>query len=192
LTFAEAVGGFLARFTSDRPRINFACNLQAPSRLFTVVLLQRFKIQEGELDKQQLAILAPFLTGAWVVWLLFDAIRQYLRIRSQAVAQDKLLVRVSSPESLEVFLASESGKQFLRSLEPNPKDAWRSIIRSSQTAAIFAVLGTGTLLCHFSLPETQGLLLFSLGAFILSAAFGVSTLVSWSLHRRAGLLPDGE
>ena len=144
------------------------------------------------MDKQQLAILAPFLTGAWVVWLLFDAIRQYLRIRSQAVAQDKLLVRVSSPESLEVFLASESGKQFLRSLEPNPKDAWRSIIRSTQTAAIFAVLGTGTLLCHFSFRETQGLLLFSLGAFILSAAFGVSTLVSWALHRRAGLLPGGE
>jgi len=144
------------------------------------------------LDKQQLAILAPFLTGAWVVWLLFDAIRQYLRIRSQAAAQDKLLVRVSSPESLEVFLASESGKQFLRSLEPNPKDAWRSIIRSTQTAAIFAVLGTGTLLCHFSFRETQGLLLFSLGAFILSAAFGVSTLVSWALHLRSGLLSGGE
>ena len=144
------------------------------------------------MDKSQLTVLAVFGTGAWVAWLLFDAIRQYLRIRSQAVAQDKLLVRVSSPESLEVFLASESGKQFLRSLEPNPKDAWRSIIRSTQTAAIFAVLGTGTLLCHFSLRETQGLLLFSLGAFILSAAFGVSTLVSWALHRRAGLLPGGE
>jgi hypothetical protein len=160
--------------------------------LFTVVLLQRFKIQEGELDKNQLTVLALFGTGAWVAWLLFDAIRQYLCIRSQAAAQDKLLVRVSSPENLEVFLASESGKQFLRSLEPNPSDAWRGIIRSTQTAAIFAVLGTGTLLCHFSFRDTQGLLLFSLGAFILSAAFGVSTLVSWALHRRSGLLPGRE
>ena len=173
--------------------MNFApCNLQGPSWLFTVVVLQRFKIQEGELDKNQLTVLALFGTGAWIVWLLFDAIRQYLRIRSQAAAQDKLLFRVSSPESLEVFLASESGRQFLRSIEPNPKDAWRSIIRSTQTAAIFAVLGTGTLLCHFTFRDTESLLPFSLGAFILATAFGVSAVVSWALHRRSGLLPGGE
>ena len=141
------------------------------------------------LDKQQLAIFAVFGTGAWVTWLIFSAVRQYLVARSQAAAQDKLLLRVSSPESLQVFLASESGQKFLRLLEPNPKEAWRSIIRSTQTAVTFAVLGLGMLLCHFAFPETEGLLPFSLGALILATAFGSSAIVSFALHRRSGLLP---
>jgi hypothetical protein len=143
------------------------------------------------LDKQQIGILAVFAVGAWVAWLIFSTVRQYLTSRSQVAAQDKLLFRVSSPESLQVFLASEPGRQFLSSLEPNPKEAWRSIIRSTQTAAIFAVIGTGTLLSHFIFPETDDLLPFSIGAFILAAAFGSSALVSLVLHRHSGLLPSG-
>jgi hypothetical protein len=143
------------------------------------------------LDKQQFAVLAVFGAGAWVAWLIFGAVRQYLLARSQAAAQDKLLLRVSSPESLQVFLASESGREFLRLLEPNPKEAWRSIIRSVQTAVTFAVLGIGVLLCHFAFREAEGLLPFSFGAFILAAAFGSSAMVSLALHRRSGLLPRG-
>ncbi len=143
------------------------------------------------MDKQQLSVVAVFGTGAWVAWLIFSTVRQYLITRLQVAAQDKLLLRVSSPESLQVFLASEPGRQFLSSLEPNPKEAWRSIIRSTQTAAIFAVLGTGTLLSHFALPEIDGLVPFSIGAFILAAAFGSSALVSLVLHRHSGLLPGG-
>jgi hypothetical protein len=143
------------------------------------------------LDKQQIGILAVFAVGAWVAWLIFSTVRQYLTSRSQVAAQDKLLFRVSSPESLQVFLASEPGRQFLSSLEPNPKEAWRSIIRSTQTAAIFAVIGIGTLLSHFIFPETDDLLPFSIGAFILAAAFGSSALVSLVLHRHSGLLPSG-
>jgi hypothetical protein len=141
------------------------------------------------LDKQQFAVLAVFGTGAWVAWLIFSAVRQYLLARSRAAAQDKLLLRVSSPESLQVFLASEPGREFLRLLEPNPKEAWLSIIRSSQTAVTFAVIGIGTLLCHFAFREAYGLLPFSFGAFILAAAFGASAVVSLALHRRSGLLP---
>jgi hypothetical protein len=143
------------------------------------------------LDKQQLSVVAVFGTGAWVAWLIFSTVRQYLITRLQAAAQDKLLLRISSPESLQVFLASEPGRQFLSSLEPNPKEAWRSIIRSTQTAAVFAVLGTGTLLSRSAFPEIDDLLTFSIGAFILAAAFGSSALVSFVLHRHSGLLPSG-
>jgi len=143
------------------------------------------------LDKQQFAILAVFGVGAWVAWLILSTVRQFLLARRQAAAQDKLLLRISSPENLQVFLASEPGRQFLSSLEPNPKEAWRSIIRSTQTAAVFAVLGTGTLLCHLAFQEIDGLLPFSFGAFILAAAFAASAVVSLALHRRSGLLPSG-
>lgn len=143
------------------------------------------------MDKQQIGILAVFGVGAWVAWLIFSTVRQFLLTRWQVAAQDKLLLRISSPESLQVFLASEPGRQFLRSLEPNPKEVWRSIIRSTQTAAVFLVLGTGTLLCHFSFQEIDGLLPFSFGALILAAAFAASAIVSLALHRRSGLLPSG-
>ena len=143
------------------------------------------------MDKQQIAVLAVFGTGAWVASLIFSAVRQYLSARAQAAAQDKLLLRVSSPESLRVFLASEPGREFLRLLEPNPKEAWRSIIRSTQTAVTFAVLGIGLLLYRLAFPNVEGLLPFSFGAFVLAAAFGSSAVVSLVLHRRSGLLPSG-
>lgn len=143
------------------------------------------------MDKQLVAVLAVFGTGAWVAWLIFSTVRQYLLARAQSAAQEKLLFRVSSPESLQVFLASESGRNYLRLLEPNPREGWRSIIRSAQTAVTFAVLGIGTLLCHFTFREEEGLLSFSLGALILAAAFGASAVVSFALHRRSGLLPRG-
>lgn len=141
------------------------------------------------MDQRQLAILAVFGAGAWVVWLIYSAVREYLLIRSQAAAQDKILSRVGSPESLQVFLASEIGREFLRRLEPNPHEAWRGIIRSTQTATTFAIVGIGVIVCHFLYRDAQGLLPFSLGAFILAAAFGASAVVSLVLHRHSGLLP---
>jgi hypothetical protein len=142
------------------------------------------------LDQRQLAILCVFGTAAWVIWLIFSVVRQYLLTRSQAEAQDRLLSRVGSPESLQVFLASESGREFLHRLEPDPNDAWRAIIRSAQTATIFMILGIGVLLCHLVYRDVQGLLPFSLGALILTAAFGASAVVSLVLHRHSGLLPS--
>ena len=141
------------------------------------------------MNQRQLAILSVFGTGAWVVWLIYSAVCQYLLTRSQAAAQDRILSRVGSPESLQVFLASEPGREFLRRLEPDPNEAWRGIIRSAQTATAFAILGIGVLLCHFLYRDAQGLLPFSLGAFILAAAFGASAAVSLVLHLHSGLLP---
>jgi hypothetical protein len=143
------------------------------------------------LEKQQLAVIAVFGTGAWVAWLIFNAVRQFLLARSQAVAQDKLLLRVSSPESLQVFLASTAGAEFLRALERNPNEVWRGIIRTTQTAVTFGVLGAGMLVCHLVFRQADGLLQFGIGAVILAAAFGSSAIVSLAMHRRSGLLPSG-
>jgi hypothetical protein len=143
------------------------------------------------LEKQQLAVIAVFGTGAWVAWLIFNAVRQFLLARSQAVAQDKLLLRVSSPESLQVFLASTAGAEFLRALERSPNEVWRGIIRTTQTAVTFGVLGAGMLVCHLVFRQADGLLQFGIGAVILAAAFGSSAIVSLAMHRRSGLLPSG-
>ena len=110
------------------------------------------------MDKQQLAVMAVFGTGAWVAWLIFNAVHQFLLARSQAAAQDKLLLRVSSPESLQVFLASTPGAEFLRSLERSPNEDWRSIIRTAQTAVTFGVLGTGMLICRSRQLSNAGVL----------------------------------
>lgn len=142
------------------------------------------------MDRQIISVLAVFGTAAWAIWLIFSAVRQYMVSRSQAAAQDRLLLRVSSPENLQIFLASEPGREFLHTLEPNPREAWRGIIRTSQTAVVFAVLGTGILLSHLAFREAEDLLPFSFGAFILAAAFGASAVVSLTLHRRSGLLPS--
>jgi hypothetical protein len=142
------------------------------------------------LEKQQLAVIAVFGTGAWVAWLIFNAVRQFLLARSQAAAQDKLLLRVSSPESLQVFLASTAGAEFLRALERRPNDLWRGIIRTTQTAVTFGVLGVGMLVCHWVFRQADGLLQFGIGGVILAAAFGSSAIVSLAMHRRSGLLPS--
>lgn len=160
--------------------------------VLTIFVRLRCSIQrETPLEKQQLAVIAVFATAAWVAWLLFNSVRQYLLARSQAAAQDKLLLRVSSPESLQVFLASPAGAEFLRGLERSPNEAWRSIIRTTQTAVVFGILGIAMLACHVVFRETDGLLQFGIGAVVLAAAFGSSAVVSVSMHRRSGLLPSG-
>jgi len=142
-------------------------------------------------DKQQLAIVAVFAVGAWVAWLIFSAVRQYMAVRVQTAAQDKLLLRVNSPESLQVFLASEAGRRFLRALEEDPKEPWRGVIRNVQTAVVFGVAGIAMLISHFLYRDVTGLLPFGLGGLTAAIAFGLSAAVSLTMQRRAGILPSG-
>jgi hypothetical protein len=140
-------------------------------------------------DKQQLAIIAVFAGGAWVAWLIFSALRQYMAVRVQIAAQDKLLLRLNSPESLQVLLASEAGRSFLRTLEGDPKEPWLGIIRNVQTAVVFGVVGIAMLLSHLLYRDVTGLLPFGLGGLTAALAFGLSAAVSLWMHRRAGILP---
>jgi hypothetical protein len=142
-------------------------------------------------DKQQLAIVAVFAVGAWVAWLIFSAVRQYMAVRVQTAAQDKLLLRLNSPESLQVFLDSEAGRHFLRALEEDPMEPWRGIIRNVQTAVVFGVAGVALVISHLLYRDVIGLLPFGLGGLTAAIAFGLSAAVSLWMHRRAGILPSG-
>lgn len=144
------------------------------------------------MEKQQLAVIAVFAAAGWVAWLIFSTVRHYIAARARSAAQDKVLLRVSSPESLQVFLASPAGAEFLRGLEGDePAEAWRGIIRATQTAVVFVVLGAAMLVCHFIYRDADGLLPFGIGGIAIAAAFGSSAVVSLVMHRRAGLLPRG-
>ena len=142
------------------------------------------------MDQRQLALVAVFGVGAWVAWLIFSTVRQYMAARVQAAAQDKLLLRVNSPDSLKVFLASEAGERFLRSLEEDPKEPWYGIIRNIQTGVVFGIGGIALLVSHFLHPEVMGLLAFAIGGLTAAVAFGLSAVVSLVLHRHAGILPN--
>ena len=145
------------------------------------------------MDKQQLSVLAVFGTTAWVAWLIFSTLRYYFEARVRAAAQDKLLLRVGSPEALTAFLASPSGVRFLRTLEPQPKEAWRAIIHTTQSAIVLAVIGIAILLYRWASPEDgNGLLPFGIGCVALAVAFGASAMVSMLMHRHAGLLSDAD
>jgi len=109
----------------------------------------------------------------------------------QTAAQDKLLLRVNSPESLQVFLASEAGRRFLRALEEDPKEPWRGVIRNVQTAVVFGVAGIAMLISHLLYRDVTGLLPFGLGGLTAAIAFGLSAAVSLTMQRRAGILPSG-
>jgi hypothetical protein len=141
------------------------------------------------MEKQQLAVIGVFILAGWVAWLIFSAVRQYTAAQLQRAAQEKLLLRVSSPENLHVFLASTPGADFLRALEPDPHEPWRGIIRGAQTAVVFGVLGIALVVCHLLYPGADGLLPFGIGGVIIGMAFGLSAAVSLLMHRRAGLLP---
>jgi hypothetical protein len=141
------------------------------------------------LGRQIVTVIAVFGVGAWVAWLIFVSVRQYMVARVQNAAQEKLLARISSPESLGVFLASEAGKHFLIGLEKDPYEAWFGIIRNVQTAVVFGVLGSALVVGHFLYRETPGLLGFGLGGLTLATAFALSGVVSFVMHRHAGLVP---
>lgn len=142
------------------------------------------------MEKQQLSIIALFSVAAWIAWLVFSTIRYYIEARARASGQDRLLLRLSSPEVLQTFLATAAGASFLRSLESQPNEAWGGIIRTTQSAIMFGVLGMAMLLCRFTLPETEDLLPYAIGSLTIAAAFGASALVSHFMHRRAGLLTN--
>lgn len=149
--------------------------------------------ERGTAVENELAILAVFGTTAWTAWLIFSTLRYYVEARVRAAAQDKLLLRVGSPEALTAFLASPAGIRFLRTLEPQPKEAWRGIIHTTQSAIVLAVLGIAIFLYRWSAPEDgNGLLPFGIGCLALAVAFGASAMVSMLMHRHAGLLSDAD
>jgi hypothetical protein len=144
------------------------------------------------LDKQQLAILALAFVAAWITWLIFGALRHYVDARNRSSDLDKLLFRLSTPETLSAFLASPAGERFLRALQPNPNDAWRTIIHTTQSAVMFATVGIAIVCCRWLYPESTALLPLGIASFTLATAFGASAAVSVLMHRRAGLLANAD
>ena len=140
------------------------------------------------MDQHTLAVPAVFATIGWVAWLIFTSLRHYMAVKVQSDFQVKLVQRISTPEALRVFVESDAGRQFLKAIEQDQTQPYRSIIGGVQACVVFLIIGFGFLSFHVVYREQEGTLPFGLGAVVLGVALGASSAVSYFLHRSFGLI----
>lgn len=137
------------------------------------------------------AILIP-LTFFFLIGFLFR--QQRLRAEHETQRRFELGVRTldrfSDPETLEKFLGSNAGQEFLRLLDQGEPPLQRRLLRGVQGGLALAFLGLAFLVLAGALDGyydmvVPGVLLLSLGAALLLGAF-----VAYKLARRWELLGE--
>jgi len=134
------------------------------------------------------ALLIPFAFFATcvLIYWLFARMRQH-RNEKQTEIQQQMLVKFESAGELAEFLATESGRQFMRQFEPN---SYRMILATLSVGIIFGFLGLGFLgITVFSDQDLflAGVILLVLGAgFAAAAAISRRLSVQWEKESRNG------
>jgi hypothetical protein len=140
-----------------------------------------------------------FVTGAFI-WLIRTLIehRRWSRLtRTQAEVHNKLMDRFTSSEELLTYIQTPGGKRFLESapiaMDPGPRAVSAPIGRilwSMQVGLILAAGGFGLQYVSGSVDKDVAPPLLAMGvlAVALGIGFLVSSLVSFILSKRLGLL----
>ncbi|MDE0480089.1 MAG: hypothetical protein OXI13_10725 [Gammaproteobacteria bacterium] len=134
------------------------------------------------------ALLIPFAFFATcvLIYWLFARMRQH-RNEKQADIQQQMLVKFESAGELAEFLATESGRQFMRQFEPN---SYRMILATLSVGVIFGFLGLGFLGLTLLSEEDflyPGVILLVLGlGFAAAAAVSKHLSAQWEKESRNG------
>ena len=135
-----------------------------------------------------IALLTPFgfFAACILIYWLWARLRQH-RNEKQVEVQQQMLVKFETAGELSEFLASESGKQFMRQFESNP---YRLILATLSIGIISGFLGLGFLgITVFSNQDffLAGVILLVLGAgFAAAAAVSRRLSVQWEKESRNG------
>lgn len=140
------------------------------------------------------AITGVFGSGAYIAYLIVEAIRLRNRTRLTSEFQAKLLDRVGSAQELGVFLNTEGGARLLASLSPTRLDGgpYQRILRALQAGLVLLALGVG-LFVYISVRAlpVEGEDVVAMIATVASA-LGLGLLMaagaSYQMSRRMGLL----
>jgi len=131
-------------------------------------------------------------TFCWIVWVIFDSLRRYLTVKSQASVQEKIFARIDSTSTLLEFAANDSGRQFLESLtveRSEPASPYGRILNGIQAGIVLTFFGIALLFLHHHTSDAHsGLLIFGTGAIGLGIGFIFAAAASVWFSRTLGLM----
>ena len=133
-----------------------------------------------------------FMMG-FVVYTVTEALRRRSQARMVTEFHSKLLDRIGSAKEFGDFFASEAGKRFMDSLSTAETGLPQSrILRSVQSGLVLLALGIGLFMLTneraFSLEAADGLVVTATVTAAIGAALLVSTVITYLLSWRMGLL----
>jgi hypothetical protein len=133
-----------------------------------------------------------FMIG-WVVYVIVEGFRRRQQTKVFTEFHGKLLDRIGSAREFGDFFSSDAGRRFLDSLSSSETGAPQvRILRSMQSGLVLLALGIGLFLLTnqrtFSLEAMDGLVVMATVAAAIGAGLVASTLMSYVLSRRMGLI----
>ena len=133
-----------------------------------------------------------FMIG-YVVWVIVDGHRRRQQTRVFTEFHAKLLERIGTAREFGEFFSSDAGQRFLSSLSTSETGAPQiRILRSLQTGLVLLALGIGFFVLAdqrtFSLDTMDGLMVLATAASAIGVGLVVSTVMSYVLSKRMGLI----
>ncbi len=141
-------------------------------------------------------ILVPVIMSllGFVVWVLVNGAQRRQQAKLTNDFQSRLLDRLGSVKEFNDFLQTENGAKLLSGaiVERGATGASGRILRTVQSAAVFATLGLGFLLLGWSFTFTNREVFTVIGVIALSlgVGMGLSAGISFSVARRLGVLNE--
>jgi len=132
---------------------------------------------------------ALFVACSFVLWTIFSTIRRSKIARLQANIQSKLVDKVGTTQDLIAYTATETGREFLRSLSLEQRSPYDRIIGAVQTGIVSFFFGAGLLFLRSRVSGgEQVLLVFGTIFATLGIGFVLAAIASYSLSKSFGLL----
>jgi hypothetical protein len=125
---------------------------------------------------------------AWVVW----AILEWRKMRHKSQLQNKIVEKFADVREFSEFIQSKEGNKFLDFLKFNGQAPKQKILSSLAKGVIISFIGISLVLIGQIFPdEMRYFLAFGIVVIALGAGFLVSTLISYTLSKRWGIM-DGD
>jgi hypothetical protein len=136
---------------------------------------------------------AMFFMIGWVVYVIVEGFRRRHQTKVFTEFHGKLLDRIGSAREFGEFFSSDAGARFLSTMSSSEAGAPQvRILRSAQTGLVLTALGVGVFILTdqrtFSLEATDGLVVLATMATAVGVGLLVSTVMSYVLSKRMGLL----
>ncbi len=128
---------------------------------------------------------ASFILWGWVVWVVLE----WRKIKHKRGIQDKIVDKFDNVQELNDFLQTEAGENFLKFLRINGFGVRDKLLSSTTRGIILTILGIAFLIIsQIYADEMKILITIGIVIMALGAGFLVSTIISYQLSKKWGLI----